>query len=288
MADKNIHLWFISDGKPGHINQSLGLLEALQRRIPNITWREIPVMSACQAIRFARQHHTQCPNLVLSTGHRTHLTLLILCKIMRVPSIVLMKPSLPFSWFDLCIIPEHDLPPARSNIITSMGPLNKIQPVAKEAGIGVILVGGPSKHFDWQPEQFHAQLKALIQQDPRNWTIATSRRTPDATISLLRTLALANVTLVLAAETDTNWLPRLLAKTELCWVTQDSMSMIYEALTAGCNVKLLDVPSRSENRLTHGIQKLQLSGYLSSDTKPPLKLAESDRCAEIIQQRFLS
>lgn len=286
MADKNTHLWFISDGKLGHINQSLGLLEALQRRIPNITWRKIPVMSVWQAIRLAWQHHKQPPNLILSTGHRTHLTLLILSNIMRVPAIVLMKPSLPLNWFDLCIIPEHDLPPARSNIINSMGPLNKIQPAAKEAESGVILVGGPSKHFDWQPEQLHTQLKTLIQQDPRNWTIATSRRTPDATISLLRTLA--NVTLVLPSETETNWLPTILAKTEICWVSKDSMSMIYEALTAGCNVKLLDVPSRSENRITRGIQKLQLSGYLSTDSKPSLKLAEADRCAEIIQQRFLS
>jgi mitochondrial fission protein ELM1 len=286
LAEKNTYLWFISDGKPGHINQSLGLLEALQRRIPNITWREIPVMSVWQAIRFARHHHKQLPNFIISTGHRTHLNLLILSKIMRVPALVLMKPSLPLNWFDLCIIPEHDSPPARPNIINSLGPLNKIQPVAKEAGTGVILVGGPSKHFDWQPEHLHAQLKNLIEHDARNWTIATSRRTPEVTISLLQTLA--NVTLVLASETDANWLPRLLAKTELCWVTQDSMSMIYESLTAGCNVKLLEVPTRSENRLTRGIQKLQLSSYLSSDSNPPLKLAEADRCAEIIQQRFLS
>jgi mitochondrial fission protein ELM1 len=286
LADKNTHLWFISDGKLGHINQSLGLLEALHRRLPSITRREIPVMSVWQAIRFARQHHKQLPNLIVSTGHRTHLTLLILSKIMRVPSIVLMKPSLPLYWFDLCIIPEHDSPPARSNIINSMGPLNKIQPATKEAGSGIILVGGPSKHFEWQPEQLHTLLKALIQQDPRNWTIATSRRTPEVTIRLLQTLA--NVTLVLATETDANWLPKLLAKTELCWVTQDSMSMIYEALTASCNVKLLEVPTRSENRLTRGIQKLQVSGYLSADSNPPLQLAEADRCAEIIQQRFLS
>lgn len=286
MADKNIHLWFISDGKPGHINQSLGLLEALQRRLPNSTWQEIPVMSVWRAIHFAWQHHQHLPNLIVSTGHRTHLTLLILSKIMRVHCIVLMKPSLPLSWFDLCIIPEHDLPPARPNIINSMGPLNRIQPAAKQAESGVILVGGPSKHFDWQPEQLHAQLIKLIQQDPRNWTIATSRRTPEGTISLLQSLA--NVTLILATETDAGWLPSLLAKTELCWVTQDSMSMIYEALTAGCHVKLLEVPTRSENRLSRGIQKLQLSGYLSSDNKPPLKLAEADRCAEIVQQRFLS
>lgn len=286
MADIKTHLWFVTDNKPGHINQSLGLLEALHRRQPDATWREIPVMSVWQTLRFAWQHHKHVPKLIIGTGHRTHLTLLILSNIMRVPSIVLMKPSLPLCWFDLCIIPEHDSPPARSNIINSMGPLNRIQAAIKEVGSGLILVGGPSKHFDWQPEPLHAQLKELIRQDPRNWTIATSRRTPEVTIKLLQTLA--DVTLVLASETDADWLPRLLAKTEVCWVTQDSMSMVYEALTAGCNVRLLDVPTRDKNRLSRGIQKLKLSGYLSTDINPNLKLAEADRCAKIIQQRYLS
>lgn len=282
--DKQQPLWIITDGKPGHINQSLGLVEALYRKIPSITWQEIPRMSVWQSIRFALEHKKQAPKLIVSAGHRTHLTLLILSKIMCVPSIVLMKPSLPLSWFDLCIIPKHDSPPASSNIIKTLGPLNKIQPTAKELDSGLILIGGPSKHFDWQPEKLHAQIKQLIQHDDRNWTIATSRRTPDVTITLLQTLT--NITLVLASETDANWLPQVLAKTEACWVTQDSMSMIYEALTADCHVTLLDVPTRGENRLIRAIQKLRLSGYLSSNINPKLKLAEADRCADIVKQRY--
>jgi len=283
-VDKSPHLWIISDSKPGHLNQSLGLVEALHRQVPTITWQEIPAMSVWQSIRFAFARKKRVPKLLIATGHRTHFTLLILSKIMHVPAIVLMKPSLPLRWFDLCIVPEHDTPPARSNIINSIGPLNRIQAATKEANSGLILVGGPSKHFEWLPEQLHAQIQQLIQHEQRNWTIAASRRTPEATIQLLQTLA--NVKLVLATETDADWLPKLLAKTERCWVSQDSMSMIYEALTAGCDVRLLDVPTRGENRLTRGIQKLQLSGYLSSDPSPQLKLAEADRCAELIQQRY--
>ncbi len=284
--DKQLPLWIITDGKPGHINQSLGLVEALHRQIPSITWQHIPRMSVWQSIRFALEHKKQAPQLIVSAGHRTHLTLLILSKIMRVPSILLMKASLPLSWFDLCIIPEHDSPPASPNIIKTLGPLNKIQPASKEVGSGLILIGGPSKHFDWQPENLHAQIKKVIQHDDRNWTIATSRRTPETTIQSLQTLT--NVTLVLASETDANWLPKVLASTEACWVTQDSMSMIYEALTAGCHVTLLDIPSRGQNRLTRGIQQLQLSAYLSSDISPALTLAEADRCADIVKQRYFA
>ena len=281
------HIWIVSDGKPGHLNQSLGLAEALQRKIPNLIWQVVPIMSACQAAKYAWQHKKiqSLPKFILSTGHHTHITLLIFAKIMQVPAIVLMRPSLPVSWFDLCIIPQHDAPLARYNIIESIGPLNRMQPEKKEADSKLILIGGPSKHFAWDDQQMFTQVENIIQQDNGHWTIATSRRTPLKIVTSLH--ALANVTVVLASETDANWLPSMLAKTENCWVTQDSMSMIYEALTAGCSVKLLAVPYRHKNRLILGIEKLQVAGYLGAVDSSLMKLAEADRCAGIIQQRFL-
>ena len=281
------HIWIVNDGKPGHINQSLGLVEALQRKVPTLTWQEVPIMKAWQAVRYAwkQRQKKALPKFIVSAGHHTHFTLLILAKIMQVPAIVLMKPSLPLSWFDLCIIPEHDGPLARHNVIESIGPLNRMQPAQKEADSKLILVGGPSKHFDWSDERLFVQVENIIQQNNGHWTIATSRRTPLKTVVSLK--ALANVTVVLASEKNANWLPSMLAKTENCWVTQDSMSMIYEALTAGCNVKLLAVPYHHKNRLILGIEKLQVAGYLGALNDPVMKLAEADRCAEIIEQRFL-
>ncbi|MSP99630.1 MAG: hypothetical protein EXR38_03900 [Methylotenera sp.] len=282
------HIWIVSDGKLGHINQSLGLVEALQRKIPGLTWQEVPIMKAWQAASYAwKQRQTKAsPKFIVSAGHHTHFTLLILAKIMRVPAIVLMKPSLPLSWFDLCIIPEHDAPLARHNIIESIGPLNRMQPAKKDIESKLILVGGPSKHFSWNDEHVFAQVENVLQQDNGHWIIATSRRTPIKMVALLQELA--NVTVVLASETDANWLPSRLAKTENCWVTQDSISMIYEALTAGCSVKLLAVPCHHENRLILGLEKLQAAGYLGASSGSVLKLAEANRCVAIVRQRFLS
>ena len=284
---KATHIWVVNDGKPGHFNQSLGLLEALQRKMPNLTWQVVPIMHVWQAFSYVwKQKQTKSlPKFIVSAGHHTHVTLLILAKILRVPAIVLMTPSLPLSWFDLCIIPEHDVPLARHNIIESIGPLNRMQPAKKLADSKLILIGGPSKHFAWNDEQVFTQVENIIQQDHRHSIIATSRRTPLKTITLLKVLA--NVTVVLATETDSNWLPDMLAKTKNCWVTQDSMSMIYEALTAGCCVKLLALPYHDKNRLILGVEKLQAAGYLGAVTASVVKLAEADRCAGIIQQRFL-
>lgn len=283
-----LHLWIVTDGKPGHFNQSLGLAEALHRRLPELTWQEVPKMSVWRAILLALKYKKNklAPQIVIGAGHHTHLTLLILAKVMLARSVVLMKPSMPFNWFDLCIIPAHDAPPIRSNIVKSIGPLNRMQPAQKETGSGLILIGGPSKHFGWDYVKLHTQVVNIIQQQACNWTIATSRRTPSETITRLQSLS--NVKLVLASEAESNWLPSILAKTELCWVTKDSMSMIYEALTAGCNVKLLDIPYLSENRITLSLKTLQLSGCLNPATNGVVSLAEADRCATIIQQRFLA
>lgn len=287
-----MHLWIITDAKLGHINQSLGLVEALHRRLPELSWQEIPVMSVWQTIRFAlkqKQQKILCPNLIIGTGHRTHLTLLLLSKIMNVASLVLMKPSLPVRWFDLAIIPEHDSPPERSNVITSKGALNRVQAGEKVANTGLFLIGGPSNHFGWDSQTLSTEIKSIAQKKPLNWTLTTSRRTPEDTLKELEFIE--NVTVMPYSETDTNWLPAILAKTEICWVTEDSVSMIYEALTAGCKVGLIKTPHLKENRLTAGIKTLEQSGYLMSSPEAKIKqvpLAEADRCAALVQQRFLT
>ena len=52
----------------------------------------------------------------------------------------------------------------------------------------------------------------------------------------------------------------------LCaWVTEDSVSMVYEALTAGVATGLLDVPARGHGRVVEGIRRLahtrQVTGF---------------------------
>jgi len=291
-VNKAIHLWIVTDAKPGHVNQSLGLVEALHRRLPELSWQEIPVMSVWQTIRFAlkqKQQKILRPNLIIGTGHRTHLTLLLLSKIMKVASLVLMKPSLPVSWFDLAIIPEHDSPSDRSNVIASKGALNRVQAGVKVENTGLFLIGGPSKHFGWDSQTLSATIKSIVQKSPLNWVLTTSRRTPEDTLKELESIE--NIEVVPCSKTDANWLPTMLAKTKVCWVTEDSVSMIYEALTAGCKVGLIKTPHIKESRLTAGIKALEQSGYLVTSPEEKTKkvtLAEADRCAALVQQRFLT
>ena len=41
--------------------------------------------------------------------------------------VVLMKPSLPISFFDLCLIPKHDRPKTRKYVIETNGALTPMK-----------------------------------------------------------------------------------------------------------------------------------------------------------------
>ena len=59
------------------------------------------------------------------------------------------------------------------------------------------------------------------------------------------------------------WLADTLAVTESVWVTEDSVSMVYEALTAGCCVGLLKLPAATEGRVMRGVQRLVSEGVVT-------------------------
>lgn len=284
-----VQVLVVSDGKAGHRNQSLGLAEALVRLRPGLSIEQVapmPRLQALFALIFGRYALAQDkPALVIGAGHGTHLTLLALKRCWRVPVIVLMKPSLPLALFDLCLIPEHDRPPERGNVIATKGALNRVGNAAKVAGSGMILVGGPSKSNGWDEERLLGQIRALIERSPGSWVLTTSRRTPASTQEKLQ--AMDGVEVYPAGQTAPGWLPEKLATAEQCWVTEDSVSMIYEALSAGCAVGVFGVPWKREGRLLRGVNRLKEQGLLtafeqwSGNSLPAPKQAfnEAGRCA---------
>lgn len=284
----------ISDGKPGHRNQSMGLAEAIARRT-SVEISEREPMGRFEALRLflggALPQLDDCPDLLIGAGHDTHLTLLALRKLYRVPAIVLMKPSIPMGFFDLCLVPEHDQPPKRPNIIVTKGALNRMRPGTKQPGTGVVLIGGPSKHFNWDETGILAQVRALLEHAQRNWLIGSSRRTPACTEQALSELC--GDRFVPAAATGPDWLPQQLARAEVCWVTQDSASMVYEALTADCRVGVLPLTGDTDSRISKGVEQLTAQGMvvrapdwsMTGLTASGIVLNEAERCAEEVLRR---
>ncbi len=287
----------VSDAKPGHLNQSLGLAEALQRLVTDTEIETLSPLSRSAALKALLLGRLSLPvtkaDLVIGAGHATHLTLLALKRCWRVPAVVLMKPSLPLSLFDLCLIPEHDSPSAQSNVIATRGALNRMQPGEKRSQSGMILVGGPSKHSAWDEDALIGSIEKIVSRDGRSWRVTSSRRTPAETET--RLAALAGIEFIPASQTPPGWLPEQLANTESCWVTEDSVSMVYEALSAGCAVGVLPVPQLKPNRLQAGLgllveaKRVMPLAQWDGGALPPAAepLDEAGRCAREIQARGL-
>jgi mitochondrial fission protein ELM1 len=278
-------IWIISDGKPGHLNQSLGLVEALTVRKPQIASQ---VLSVSDAWRSLFSMHSK-PSLIISAGSGTQLINALLALRYRVLNVLLMKPNYPQSLFSLLLIPEHDQVPPSERVVLTKGALNRMKPAVKEVGSSLVLVGGPSKHVKWQDKLILDAVDTLISGTGSNCIkVATSRRTPKTLLSELA--ANEKVELIQPESVAQDWLPNTLATTERVWATSDSVSMVYEALTAGCAVSLISLESNPNSRTQRGMQMLLADGIVDNSlershnlTNTPL--AEANRCAEIILER---
>ncbi len=278
-------IWIISDEKPGHLNQSLGLVEALTARKPQIASQ---VLSVSDAWRSLFSKHSK-PRLIISAGSGTQLINALLALRYRVLNVLLMKPNYPQSLFSLLLIPEHDQVPPSERVVLTKGALNRMKPAVKEVGSSLVLVGGPSKHVKWQDKLILDAVDTLISGTGSNCIkVATSRRTPKTLLSELA--ANEKVELIQPESVAQDWLPNTLATTERVWATSDSVSMVYEALTAGCAVSLISLESNPNSRTQRGMQMLLADGIVDNSlershnlTNTPL--AEANRCAEIILER---
>ncbi|HRP23816.1 mitochondrial fission ELM1 family protein [Thauera sp.] len=295
-------LWLITDNKPGHRSQLQGLAQALAARTTVEThWIDAPAgrSASWQFIsgRFPPGAGLPDPDLILVAGHRTHLAGLAARRARGGKLIALMRPSLPLGCFDLCVIPQHDNPPARANVVATRGVLNTARPSAeREADKGLFLIGGPSRHHGWDTPGLLAQLDAILAATPAmRWTLTTSRRTPAETETALLALRARGVDVRPVRDTPPGWAMAQVARSAQAWVTEDSVSMVYESLTAGAATGLLAVPRLGESRIAMGVAQLQREGFVTAFADwerdgilraPPTRLCEADRVAEFVLSRW--
>ena len=300
-ADAPRVVWRFSDGKPGHDNQSLGLTDALQRRMP-LALYEVPVLSGQSAWidwlsgRFPPGRLLPDPWLLIGAGHATQVPMLAARRARGGRAVVLMSPVLPNRFYDLCLVPGHDQPRPAAHVIETCGGLNRVQSIAGEQhGSGLLLVGGPSRHYRWNTEEVIDQISRIIRYSPlRQWTLATSRRTPAGFAENLRHTLFSPtrpVHIVPWRETSPEWLVTHYSRTDCVWVTEDSVSMLYEALTAGLPTGVLELPQRRNGRVVRGVRQLirqqqviPFSAWVRGRPlqRPDRSFDEANRCADWI------
>lgn len=243
-----------------------------------------PTSSLIQRILKAtgESHTLPKPSYVIAAGHRTHIPLLLVTRKLTARSIVLMKPGIPAAWFSYCIAPEHDFkqPPKSGNIILSKGALNRVVPSHETKSGKLLLIGGPSKTHGFDASALISQIREIASE---GWQAADSRRTPTNFLTELKK-EIPGLKTFPHQDTEPSWLAGKLSSLAEVWVTEDSVSMIYEALTGGAKVGVLNMPRHNPDaRVIRGLVTLREGGYFIGleNHNPPL-LAEADRCAELI------
>jgi len=296
-----LQILILSDGKPGHENQSRGLAEAISRLTPariSVLALErrgfLPALLRPPAL--PPDFHR--PDLVIAAGHRTHGALLGLSRRHDCPCVVMMKPTVPTCFFDLCLVPRHDYRsrlPGESVVLTR-GALNRVPPPDERLRRGgLVLLGGPSSSHGWDTEAVVDAVRTVVDAgSDRPWRATDSRRTPEGTLDALREACPA-IASYPHQGTGRDWMPERLAEASEVWVTEDSISMIYEALSSGARVGLLPTPRlKAKGRVARGIDQLVDDGYLTRFRDwnpmvdlpaPPEVLQESARCARIVLER---
>lgn len=300
-----MNIRILSDGKQGHVNQSQGLAQALIAKTGGtVETVDLQGLSTLGKIRrVVSGSDSPRPDLFIAAGHATHIPLICARQHFKTRAVLCMKPTLPCSFFDLCLIPRHDLRANRdytdTNIFPTLGALHPMRPnFSMPKDITLVLIGGPSRDFDWDDESMLNQLSDISIHTPGDIVLTTSRRTPEGFAEKIRT-AVPEITVVPVEETQSGWVAAHLSRASGAWVSQDSVSMVYEALGSGAPVGILSVPRRRggrKSRILAGLETLEREG-LATEYKewkkqgfrlprPGAPLLEADRAADYILSRL--
>ena len=257
-------IWRLIDGKAGHDKQSLALVENLKKqascKIFNINIQNLE--SPFLALIFKKYNLDEGlikPDIAIGAGHKTHLYLLAIKRCFGAKIIVILKPSLPLKFFDLCIIPKHDDVKSKNNIITIQTALvNCNSNMKKKENVALFLIGGPSKHYYWNTKLVLKKIKNISKQyEFKRLLLATSRRTPLNFINEFSNLNIKNMKLYEHAKIENDWLDKNITKVKNVWVTNDSYSMLIEAIASGAYTDILDLEIKKKSKLSEEIEKIK-------------------------------
>ncbi|MFA5725733.1 MAG: ELM1/GtrOC1 family putative glycosyltransferase [Candidatus Omnitrophota bacterium] len=278
----------LNDGKPGHLRQSEALSRIITQRLEN---KGIRVRASAVEIKFQNKlaklvfslssllsGKYPCPSclwhlrkflqadtyaalahsrsdIVISCGSGSAPVNFIISRQAQARSIAIMRPSfLSLKKFDLVVMPQHDRPPKKRNIVVTKGALNLITPRYLEEQsaelvkrynldprvfyIGLLL-GGNSKKFILDKAlaaRLAGQVKAAAEKMDASILITTSRRTSAEVEGLLKQEFKEYPRCKLMVIANEKNIPQavggILALSQFVITSPESISMISEAASS--------------------------------------------------------
>lgn len=265
----------LSDGRMGHLNQSLAFVKYL-----DLSYDVIPVKFKYRwykslsyildriGITTEKLFNIQIDkkyDLVVGTGSTTSYATKVLAKKMNAKSVVMMFPRGYRYDFDIIFAQSHDNPPKQENIIEIPANFSYVEPKGlyqtKKKSIGIV-IGGNNKVFTMSKEKLKAQLDTIVEKyNDYEIAITTSPRTTEEIELLVASYGFDYE--VLFSKNPINPIPDFLEQCETVFITGDSTSMISEAVAYGrSNVVILPLKSQKENKFTRFIDALEKEDYL--------------------------
>ncbi|MBP9694091.1 MAG: mitochondrial fission ELM1 family protein [Alphaproteobacteria bacterium] len=267
--------WIIADNKAGMINQAIGLAEALgypfEIKTNGLKWPwnlltpfvRLPY-SFCQS-EGTDELKPPWPDVIITCGRQSILPALWVKKMSKDKAflIKIQNPQISLSLFDLVVTPQHDLITG-SNVIQTIGSLHRVtNDVLDKARlewsetfkdlpkpIFSVIIGGNSKHYEMTPdktEQFMSDLVTLAKKKGGSLCVTVSRRTPDFARSIIAE-KIKSVPHFFYEGEGPNPYFALMAFGDFLFVTEDSVSMVSEALSTGKPTYLLPLESKGSNK----------------------------------------
>ena len=275
----------ISDGKPGHFNQSIALCRHLELEYEIV---EVAYKSRAHKVLsylldhlgiYSEQLYTAASfkfpvssfNHVVSTGSATYYANKLLARKLEIPNIAILHPKGYRLDFTHVFCPAYDHPPKRKNI-TEL-PLNlcaaepsffeekshefKTRHSQQKPAVGII-IGGPNAVSDMDPVEMNQQLEKIFETtDGMERWVTTSRRTPKAIESVIDGFEF-DYTLINSRDSY-NPIPAFIQLCDRLFVTSDSASMISECASYGSGTVeiLMNRQLKSPNKFEELIKGLE-------------------------------
>jgi uncharacterized protein len=266
----------LSDERMGHLNQSLAFVKYLD--IPydvvsvkfRFKWaKALSYLLDLLGIYTNKLFDLQVPqstyDIVIGTGSATSYATKVLAKKLKAKSVAMMLPSGYRYDFDVIFAQSHDNPVKQPNIIEVPANFSYVEPKgiyhAKKSAIGIV-IGGDNKLFTMTKERLQTQLESIVKAyKGYEIAITTSPRTSDEIEAMIERYGFDYE--VIFSKNPVNPIPDFLEQCESVFITGDSTSMISEAVSYGqCNVVVLPLESKEENKFTRFIDGLEKEGYL--------------------------
>jgi hypothetical protein len=222
------------------------------------------------------------PDFIISCGSTLAAANYVFSRENLARSVVIMRPSLlSLRRFDLVIMPWHDNPPKRKNVMVTEGALNLInesylnsQAQALKQRLSIneepvfgLLVGGDTRKFSLAPEVMQEvirQLKTVLEKYGGRILTTTSRRTSSEIEELLKRQLQgysANSLLIIASENNPPYaIGGILALSKIVVVSPESISMISEAASSGKYIVVFK--SRIDRRHRRFLSRMADKNYI--------------------------